>query len=330
MTILITGGAGFIGSHMAGFLLQKKIDFIILDNLSRSNLNNLNRLEVKFKRKIVFINLDLRNRDELDNFFSNHKIESVIHFAALKSVEESFSKADLYHENNVIGSKNLIELVKEFKIKNFIFSSSCCVYGYPKYLPVDENHSINPINPYGQSKVDIENLLIKDEFFSNFCNTTILRYFNPIGAFDDGLIGENAPHPPSNLMPSILGVACKKFPYLNIYGDDYHTEDGSAVRDFIHIMDLIEAHYMALEHNNHNIQIFNVGTGKGFSVFQILHTFQSINQVEIPFQIKSRRIGDADLIYANSDKIKNTLGWSPKRSLEDMCKDSYLYLVGDN
>jgi UDP-glucose 4-epimerase len=330
MSILITGGAGFIGSHMAGLLLDKQLDFVIVDNLSRSNLNNLNILEKKYQKKINFIQCDLRDLKELSELFSKYKFDSVIHFAALKSVEESVSNPKLYYENNTLGSKNLINLVKQYNLNHFVFSSSCCVYGNPTYLPVDENHPLAPINPYGQTKVDVENMLLEDNFFIEKCCTTILRYFNPIGSFDHGLIGENAPSPPSNLMPYILGVINHQMPHLNIYGDDYRTDDGTAIRDYIHIMDLVEAHYIALTKMISGVNIYNVGTGCGYSVLDIVKTFQSVNKVNIPVKICSRRLGDAEAIYANPEKIKKKLGWYPKRNLKQMCKDSYSFAKYQN
>lgn len=325
MSILITGGAGFIGSHMAGLLLKKNIDFVLLDNFSNSNLSNLERLESKFKKKIKIYEVDLRDIKALDIFFKSHQINSVIHFAALKSVEESQKKPNLYYQNNVIGSLNLFENIKKNKIKRLIFSSSACVYGEPKYLPIDEEHPIAPMNNYGQNKADIENFLLNDDYFNQYCCTNILRYFNPIGSFYDGVIGENHVNEPNNLMPYILGVATKKFPFLKIYGDDYPTSDGTAIRDYIHIMDLVEAHYILLDSFSYGINIFNVGTGYGYSVMDIIETFQEVNHIKIPYKFYNRREGDVTMCYSNPKKIKLQKGWSAKYDLRKMCWDAFLY-----
>ena len=327
MTILITGGAGFIGSHMAGFLLEKHIDFIVLDNFSNSNLTNIKILEREYNRKINIIEADLRIKKDIEKVFINNHIDSVIHFAALKSVEESELNKNLYYSNNVVGSINLLDCIKLNNIKTFIFSSSACVYGEPAYLPMDENHPIKPLSQYGKNKVDIENFLKQDNYFLQNCKTIILRYFNPIGSFTNGLIGENLIDIPNNLMPYIMGVATKKFPFLKIYGDDFDTEDGTAIRDYIHIMDLVEAHFFALETKLTGLEIFNVGTGNGYSVKQIVKTFEQVNTIKIPFEVHQRRPGDVVECYSNSNKINSILGWKAKRDLKQMCEDSYKFAI---
>lgn len=327
MAILITGGAGFIGSHMAAYCLSNSIDFFVIDNLSVSEKTNLKILEKKFHTKINFFEIDIRNSQAINNFFLAYQIDSVIHFAGLKSVNESIQNPSLYYDNNVVGSKILLEAIKKFGVKNFIFSSSACVYGVPKYLPIDENHLSSAINPYGQTKIDIENLISNDRYFNEQCNTTILRYFNPIGSFKGGWIGENPSSIPNNLMPYIVGVATNLFPFLKIFGNDYPTPDGTAIRDYIHIMDLIEAHAIALKSSITGIKKLNVGTGQGYSVLEIVKTFEKVNKVTVPFKLENRRTGDVAASFANPDRIKKLWGWAAKRNLETMCKDSYNYAV---
>jgi UDP-glucose 4-epimerase len=323
MTILITGGAGFIGSHMSAQLLSDKVDFLVADNLSNSCLLNLTILEKKFKKKINFCQIDIRDKDSLEGIFLKNKIKKVIHFAALKSVDESQKNPDLYKDNNINGSINVIELAKQHNVKNFIFSSSACVYGKPQYLPINENHPLNPISVYGDTKLIVEKILINDDYFNHNCSTVILRYFNPIGSFNRGLIGERARGTPSNLMPYILGVIQGIYPYLNIYGDDYDTRDGSAIRDYIHVMDLIEAHCRALDYDKVGLEVLNVGTGRGYSVFEIIDIFQAVNNVKLDYKIVGRRSGDVPECFADSSKIKSLFGWNARKNLEEMCVDSF-------
>jgi UDP-glucose 4-epimerase len=245
----------------------------------------------------------------------------VIHFAGLKSVSESVAHSDLYHDNNVVGSQNVINCIKEQGIENVIFSSSATVYGDPQYLPIDEAHPVNPVNPYGQSKADVEQLFLNDVCFKT-ASIKLLRYFNPVGSHK-GIIGEKPNGVPNNLMPYILGVARGSYDHLNIFGADYDTIDGTGVRDYIHVMDLIEAHWAALIDDTSGCEIYNVGCGKGFSVKEMLKTFEQVNNVNIPYQIQHRRDGDIATCYAEVDKIKNNLGWFAQLTLEDMCRDAW-------
>lgn len=320
--ILITGGAGFLGSHMAALLLEKNYRIFVLDNLSNSNLNNLNTLEKHFKVKIPFFKIDLQDSNLLGQFFNKYKFDAVIHFAGLKSVNESLVKPDLYFSNNINGSIELLNCVKKHNIKKIIFSSSANVYGKPNSLPVNESHAINPTNPYGISKAKVEDLFLNDPYFENI-SVSILRYFNPVGSYH-GLIGEVVKGVPNNLMPYILDVAKRKYEFLNIYGDDYDTFDGTGVRDYIHVMDLVEAHLHALTKNSAGCSIYNVGCGKGISVKEMVKTFESVNSISIPFRIMPRRDGDVGLCYANVDKIYHELGWKFKRNLNHMCSDAWL------
>lgn len=323
MTTLVTGGAGFIGSHMVACLMRNKIDFVVVDNLSNSDLRNINSLINHFDRNINFEKIDIRNVKNMKRVFVDYKIDSIIHFASLKSVNDSINKPALYEDNNVIGSKVVISLAKEFNIKKFIFSSSACVYGEPEYLPIDEKHPLNPSNPYGQNKVDIELMLLKDSYFSLSCATSILRYFNPIGCLSEEVIGELPINKPQNLMPFLISVANDKFSVLEVFGDDYDTHDGTPIRDYIHVEDLINAHYLALNESKFCCEIYNVGSSSGYSVLDIISAFEHANGISIPYRIQPRRDGDVSICYANCKKIKKKLGWTALHSIEKMCADSY-------
>ena len=319
--ILITGGAGFLGSHMVAFCLEQQVDVVVIDNLSNSDLSNLQKLESYFKVSIPFYEIDIRDQDKLKQFFKENQFSAVIHFAGLKSVPESVTNPDLYHDNNVVGSQNVIDCIKEHDIKNVIFSSSATVYGDPKYLPIDEAHPVQPFNPYGETKAQVEQLFLNDEYFKT-ASVKLLRYFNPVGSYM-GIIGEKPNGVPNNLMPYILGVARGEYDFLNIYGDDYETEDGTGVRDYIHVMDLIEAHWAALIDDTSGCEIYNVGCGKGFSVKEMVKAFEEVNQVKIPYLIQSRRDGDIASCYATVDKIKKHLNWSAELTLDNMCRDAW-------
>lgn len=325
MTVLLTGGAGFIGSHMAAELLVQDIDFVVVDNLSNSDKRNLDTLQKHFKKEISFVQCDIRERIPMQKVFKDHRVNSVIHFASLKSVGESIWKPQFYKENNEQGARELIDIAKKCGVQQFIFSSSATVYGEPQFFPIDETHRILPTNPYGQNKVAIEKMLRDDPYFTSHCRTTILRYFNPIGAFKNGLIGEIPRGVPNNLMPYIVGVVNHEYPYLQIFGDDFTTSDGTAVRDYIHIMDLVDAHLKALQNGVPGVTTFNVGTGHGYSVKEVIDVFERVNQVEVPFQVVARREGDVTSCYADNKKITQELGWKPRRDLSQMCRDAYLF-----
>jgi len=320
--ILITGGAGFLGSHMAALCLEKQVDVVVIDNLSNSDLSNLKKLESNFKVSIPFYEIDIRHKDILSHFFNEHQFSAVIHFAGLKSVSESITHPGLYHDNNVVGSQNVIDCIKEQDIKNVIFSSSATVYGDPQYLPIDEDHLVNPVNPYGQSKADVEQLFLNDLYFST-ASVKLLRYFNPVGSYK-GIIGEKPNGVPSNLMPYIIGVARGDYDHLNIFGDDFETEDGTGVRDYIHTMDLIDAHWAALMDDTPGCEIYNVGCGKGYSVKQMVHTFEKVHKIKIPFEILPRRNGDVAICYAKTEKIKKSLNWKSVYNFDDICFDSWI------
>ena len=320
--ILITGGAGYLGSHMAALCLEKNVDFVVLDNLSNSDMSNLRKLETHFNKTIPFFNIDLRDKNKLKDLFAQHQFKTVIHFAGLKSVSESVANPELYFENNVTGAENLIECIKITQVNKVVFSSSATVYGDPIYLPIDEAHPIQPTNPYGETKATIEKLFLHDTFFSQI-SIHLLRYFNPVGSYKK-IIGEKPRGIPNNLVPYILGVAKGEFEYLNIFGDDYDTKDGTGVRDYIHVMDLIEAHWSALIDDSKGCQVFNVGTGRGISVKSMVKAFEEVNQIKIPYRIQPRRDGDIATCYAAVDKIKNNLHWSAQLNLDDMCRDAWM------
>lgn len=320
--ILVTGGLGFIGSHfIANLKTTKKV--IIIDNLSNSNMSVLDKIKKLTNTKILFYEVDLRNYDNLENIFKKNKISDVFHFASLKSVEQSIVNSKHYYNNNVIGSKNLIDLCHANKVKNFTFSSSATVYGIPKYLPINEEHSLNPVTPYGENKVEIEKLL---EIFSraNSSNSVkVLRYFNPIGAHSSKILGEFIYSIPTNIMPYILGVASGKYDYLKIYGNDYETFDGTCIRDFIHVEDLVDAHIRCLHMNRPGFYVINIGTGKGHSILELVNKFSNVNKIKLPYKFYDRRKGDVPVIYTSCQNAEKILNWRAKRSLIDMCKDSY-------
>jgi len=327
MNILITGGAGYIGSHTAIALNQAGHKITIVDNLCNSKASTIDQLSKILGLPIHFMDADVRNTTLMSKVLKENQIEAVIHFAGLKSVAESVANPILYYSNNVQGSISLIEAMQLNKIKTFVFSSSATVYGAPLYLPYDEAHPTNPINPYGNTKLQVETIL-KDWANSDpEVKVSILRYFNPVGAHESGLIGENPNQIPNNLMPYITRVIGGTLSHLNIYGNDYETRDGTGERDYIHVMDLAEGHLAALEflNNNHGAHIHNLGTGKGTTVLELIHTFEKINNLEIPYQFSGRRGGDLPSYYADADKALQDLKWSTKCSLKQACKDTYSF-----
>ena len=306
---------------MAAYCLEKKVDIVVIDNLRNSDLSNLKILEKYFGVTIPFYNVDICDKRKLNSFFKKYSFNAVMHFAGLKSVCESVANPGLYFENNVMGSYNLIYCIKEHGVQKVIFSSSATVYGDPQYLPIDEKHPIKPINPYGETKAQVEQLFLQDDYFKT-SSVKLLRYFNPVGSYK-GLIYEKPNGVPNNLMPYILEVARGKYDHLNIYGDDYDTPDGTGVRDYIHVMDLIEAHWVSLNDELKGCHIYNVGTGQGISVKSMVKAFETVNQVTVPYQIQPRRPGDVATCYAAVSKLKNDLNWSAKFSLDQMCLDTW-------
>lgn len=325
MNILISGALGYIGSHTIIELLKDKdISIIAIDNLANSVLEIKDVIEKVSKRNIEFYNIDLVDFDELDNLFQTKKIDLVIHFAALKSVGESVKKPLEYYNNNIIGTLNLLTIMKKYNIKRFIFSSSATVYGESDVMPVHEELPISvATNPYGRTKTMIEEIL-KDIYISDSSwNIVILRYFNPVGAHNSGLIGELPKGIPNNIMPYISKVANGELEYVNIFGNDYNTFDGTGIRDYIHVVDLAKGHIAAMKKlkGSSGFNIYNLGTGNGYSVLEIIKTFSKVSGKEIKYKFCDRRKGDVGISYANSSKAKRELGWSAEKTLEDMCRD---------
>ena len=329
MAILITGGAGYIGSHTLVELSNANYELIVYDNLSNASQESLKRVEKIIGKSITFINGDIRDSEKLKEVFSNHIIDSVVHFAGLKAVGVSVQEPLEYYDNNVVGTLRLLEVMKEFGCKKIVFSSSATVYGDPATTPILENFPVGgTTNPYGTSKYMIERILEDLYVSDNSFKMAILRYFNPVGAHESGTIGEDPNGIPNNLMPFISQTAVGKREYLSVFGNDYDTHDGTGVRDYIHVVDLSIAHVKAIEYinsNQFNIKnsTFNIGTGVGYSVLDVVEAFKSASKVDIPYKIVPRRAGDIAKCYANPSFAKEILGWVAKRTLEEMCEDSW-------
>ena len=324
--ILVTGGLGYIGSHTVVELCKENNNVVIVDNLSNSKIEVLDKLEKIIGKKITFYKNDVCDKEALRKIFKNEKIDGVIHFAGYKAVGESVEKPLKYYRNNIDSTLTLLEVMDEFSCYNLIFSSSATVYGKPKSLPIKEDFPLSTTNPYGTTKLFIEHILEDMYVSNNSWNITILRYFNPIGADKSGLIGENPLDIPNNLMPYIMKVAIGVLPSLKIFGNDYDTIDGTGVRDYIHVSDLARGHVLALNSKKSGIKVYNLGTGKGTSVLELVETFEKVNNVKIKKEITKRRPGDIDACYASCDKAYDELGFKSKYSIEEMCIDSYNYI----
>ena len=326
MAILVTGGTGYIGSHTVVELLNNNYDVVIVDNYCNSKPEVLNRIQKITGKTPRFYELSVQDEDKLREVFKKEKITDVIHFAGLKSVAESVAKPQLYYDNNVGSSKVLLRVMKEFGVHNIVFSSSATVYGVPDHVPLKESDKVGGCtNPYGQTKLDIEYLL-KDYALENHdANIAILRYFNPIGAHSSGLIGEDPQGVPNNLMPYITQVAVGRRDHLKVYGDDYNTVDGTGVRDYIHVVDLAYGHLCALKKLSEKpgLVIYNLGTGKGTSVLELVHAFIEATGVDIHYVISPRRPGDVDENYADCTKAYKEMGFKTKLSIVDACRDSW-------
>lgn len=324
-TILVTGGAGYIGSHTVVQLLNEGSNVIVLDNLCNSKSEVIKRISKITSRQVEFIHGDIRDRSLLQFIFKQYGIDVVIHFAGLKAVGESVSKPLEYYDNNVAGSLTLIKEMEHAKIKNLVFSSSATVYGNPSSVPITETFPLKAINPYGQSKLMVENILHDLYNSDSSWNISILRYFNPVGAHESGLIGEDPNGVPSNLLPFIAHVAAGKQKSLAIYGDDYPTLDGTGIRDYIHVDDLARGHLAAIEAFSPNGSIFtlNLGTGRGYSVFEMINAFERASGKAIPYHISDRRIGDVAECYANSNLAKEQIGWFAEHGIERICIDAW-------
>ncbi len=324
--ILITGGTGYIGSHVAVELVINGHEVLIIDNLSNSSKKALEGLKKITQKDIIFEKIDLRNSNALEKLFDKYSFEAVIHLAGLKSVKKSNEIPSEYFENNVQGTRNLISVMKKSKVKKLVFSSSATVYGIPKSLPIYESSDIgNTTSIYGKTKYMVENILREIWEKDNEWQICILRYFNPIGAHSSGLIGESPKGIPDNLLPYLFNVASGVLKELEIFGDDYSTPDGSGIRDYIHIEDLSKGHLCALEYlsDKHNISFFNLGTGNGFSVFEIIKTFKKVTNIDIPYKVVGRRSGDISEIFADVSLAKKNLNWTAKKTLEEMIYDGW-------
>lgn len=330
MAILLPGGAGYIGSHTAIELLKDGKEIIIIDNFSNSKPEILEKIKEITGKDFKFYKLDYKNKEELEKVFRENEIESVLNFAGYKAVGESIQKPIEYYINNISGCLALLDVMRKYGCKKFIFSSSATVYGDPEIIPLTEECKTGGItNPYGTTKLFIEQIL-KDIYTSdNTWDICILRYFNPVGAHESGLIGEEPQGIPNNLMPYIVRVASGKLEKLSIFGDDYNTLDGTGVRDYIHVVDLAKGHVLALQKLNKEekgLYIYNLGTGTGYSVLDMVKAFENSTGKKVPYQIVSRRAGDIASCYADPKKAKEELGWTAKKTLYDMCKDSWNYI----
>ena len=323
--ILVTGGAGYIGSHTCVELLKNGYEVVVIDNLCNSMKEAIKRVEKIAGKNIIFYDSDIRDKQCLKNIFSQNKIDAVLHFAGLKSVGESCKKPLEYYDSNVYGTIVLCEIMKEFGVKNLVFSSSATVYG-ENTVPYNETMSRGRItNPYGKTKAMIEEILEDLQKSDNDFNISILRYFNPIGAHESGLIGENPVGVPNNIMPYISQVACGKLSKLTVFGNDYDTKDGTCIRDYIHVVDLAKGHIKALKRlfEKGGISKYNLGTGKGYSVLELIEAFEKASGVKVKYEFGKRRSGDIAMCYADPGKAKEVLGWTAEKNLEDMCRDSW-------
>ncbi len=330
MKILFTGGLGYIGSHTAVEVLNAGHDVVIVDNLSNSKIGVLDKIKAITGKDIKFYQVDVCDKDALDKVFEeNNDIYAVIHFAGYKAVGESCKEPLKYYQNNMISTFNLIEVMNKYGCKNIIFSSSATVYAVSEIMPLDETFPLSASNPYGRTKLFNEHFLIDYQKANPEFNITLLRYFNPIGAHESGLLGEDPNGIPNNLMPYICKVAVGELDHLNVFGNDYKTKDGTGVRDYIHVVDLAIGHVKALEKiikdGNPGLGIYNLGTGVGYSVLDIVNTFNRVNGDLVKYEIAARRPGDIDECYASPKKAEEELGFKAERGLEEMCKSSYEY-----
>ena len=326
MTVLVTGGTGFIGSHTLVALNEAGYDTVVVDNLSNSSRTCLERVKELVGKDIPFYEVDIRDRQGLERVMEHHHFDACIHFAGLKAVGESVQKPWEYYENNISGTLVLLDVMRRHGCKNLIFSSSATVYGDPAVIPITEDcPKGHCTNPYGQTKSMLEEIMMDMQKADPEWNVVLLRYFNPIGAHPSGRIGENPNGIPNNLMPYITQVAVGRRSELGIFGNDYDTPDGTGVRDYIHVVDLAEGHVAALKalQRQCGCAIYNLGTGQGYSVLQVVKTFEKINHIPIPFCFKPRRDGDIAICYSNPAKAERELGWKARYGLEEMCRDAW-------
>ena len=331
MKILVTGGAGYIGSHTCVELLNEGFEVVVIDNFSNSKSSSLDAIKKITGKDFKFYEIDYLDKDALNKVFEENKIDAVINFAGFKAVGESVQKPIEYYTNNISGALNLLDVMRKHNVKKFVFSSSATVYGNPEKIPLTEDCKIGgTTNPYGTSKLFIEQIL-KDIYASdNSWDIIILRYFNPVGAHESGLIGEDPKGIPNNLMPYIAKVATKELKELSVFGNDYNTPVGTGVRDYIHVVDLAKGHVLALnklEKEGKGLFIYNLGTGTGYSVLDLVHAYEKANNVKVPYKIAPRRDGDIATCYSDPTKAKNELGFVATKTIEDMCHDSYKFVT---
>lgn len=329
MAILLTGGAGFIGSHTCVELLNANEEVVVLDNFCNSKPDVLDKIKKITNKDFKFYEVDLLDKCGVEKVFEENDIEAVIHFAGLKAVGESVQKPLEYYHNNITGTLILCDVMRKHNCKNIVFSSSATVYGSPKTVPIKEDFPLSTTNPYGSTKLMLEQILSDIYVSDNEWSVTLLRYFNPIGAHSSGLLGENPNGIPNNLMPYICQVADGRLEKLNVFGNDYPTHDGTGVRDYIHVVDLAVGHLKALINSRKvkGVNIFNLGTGIGYSVLDIVNAFEKANNVKVPYVIAPRRAGDIAECYADATKALEVLGWKTQYDIEQMCKDSWNYIV---
>ena len=323
-TILVTGGSGYIGSHTVLELLNKNYEVVVVDNFSNSSFESIRRVQNITGKTVIFYEADIRDEGKMDEILSAHKIDAVIHFAAFKAVGESCRMPLKYYENNISGTVSLLKVLDKHGVKKIIFSSSATVYGDPERLPLDENCRLSTTNPYGSTKLMMEGIMQDLWKADNAWNIILLRYFNPVGAHESGLIGEDPKGIPNNLMPFVAQVASGKLACINVFGNDYDTPDGTGVRDYIHVVDLALGHIAAIENcNDSGVHIYNLGTGRGYSVLEMIHAFEKACGKTLPYKICERRPGDIASCYAAPDKAKAELKWEAKFGIEEMCASQW-------
>ena len=328
-TILVTGGSGYIGSHTVLELLNKNYEVVVVDNFSNSSFESIRRVQNITGKTVIFYEADIRDEGKMDEILSAHKIDAVIHFAAFKAVGESCRMPLKYYENNISGTVSLLKVLDKHGVKKIIFSSSATVYGDPERLPLDENCRLSTTNPYGSTKLMMEGIMQDLWKADNAWNIILLRYFNPVGAHESGLIGEDPKGIPNNLMPFVAQVASGKLACINVFGNDYDTPDGTGVRDYIHVVDLALGHIAAIENcNDSGVHIYNLGTGRGYSVLEMIHAFEKACGKTLPYKICERRPGDIASCYAAPDKAKAELKWEATHGIEEMCASQWKWQSG--
>ena len=329
MKVLVTGGLGYIGSHTVVELLEDNYEVVVVDNLSNSSIDVIDKIKTITGKDFVFYEENVCNEKKLDKIFAKEKVDSVIHFAGYKAVGESCEKPLMYYENNLMSTISLVKCMQKHGVKKIVFSSSATVYGSPEKLPIEEGFPLSTTNPYGTTKLFIEHILTDVCNADSTFSAIMLRYFNPIGSHKSGLIGENPKGIPNNLMPYIVRVADKQLKELSVFGNDYDTHDGTGVRDYIHVVDLAKGHLKALEKaaNSTGALFYNLGTGTGYSVLDLVETFKKVNNIDVPYKIVGRRPGDIAACYADPTLAYKELGWKAELGIEDMCRDSYNFIL---